>query len=302
MGSRDWINWRRCSISPAFKAGGSGLDKLEAVSEEEETDENKKRQRPLGNEMIIKPSSAKKMKGGGRKRTKRKKKGQIDGGSSSGSDSENESNGSSNGVRISSEPPKTEFVEVPQDEVDIRGEYFDEADQLNVIERDFKVKLANSQSVLAMEPEGKSDEVVLSLSVDLVKTKQTELLDDALVEALMDQELLDGDEKIIKCNLDAGKEELVWESGHIWFKKDWSVLVGAWTDPDNNLIEIRKDNTLRYIDGYGPFEGEFIGFKKLHVKMPNGEFMEGHLLEDKQIKWQNDEMWNRCTDQGCLIM
>ena len=90
---------------------------------------------------------------------------------------------------------------------------------------------------------------------------------------------------MIKCKFDTEKEELVWDSGHIWFKKDWSMLVGAWTDPDNNLIEIRKDNTLRYIDGYGPFEGEFIGFKKLHVKMPNGEFMAGHLLDDKEIKW-----------------
>merc|ERR1711997_1411391 len=132
-----------------------------------------------------------------------------------------------------------------------------------------------------MEAEGKSDDVVLTLTVDMVATKQEELLDDPLVESLMDAELLDSDKKMIKCTLDAGKQELIWESGNIWFKKNWSVLVGAWTDPDNNLIEIRKDNTLRYIDGYGPFDGEFIGFKKLHVKMPNGEWMEGELMDDK---------------------
>ena len=108
--------------------------------------------------------------------------------------------------------------------------------------------------------------------------------------------------RTIKCTLDTNKEQLVWDSGHIWFKKNWSMLVGAWTDPDNNLIEIRKDNTMLYIDGYGPFKGEIIGFKKLHVKMPNDEFMIGHLLDDNRIKWSNEEVWHRCTDQGCLIM
>ena len=143
---------------------------------------------------------------------------------------------------------------------------------------------------------------VRSLSVDFKKSKQEEMADDPLVENLMDHDLLDSEQKALKCTLHADTEELVWESGSMWFKKDWAILVGAWTDPDNNLIEIRKDNTLRYIDGYGPFEGEWIGFKKLHVKMPNGQWMEGELMEAKEIKWDNDEMWHRCADQGCLIM
>merc|ERR1712154_242881 len=172
----------------------------------------------------------------------------------------------------------------------------------------YRLRLANSQVVIQMskaEDDQKGDEAVRTLTVDFKKSKQEAIADEALVENLMDHDLLESDDisvKALKCTLHAEQEELVWESGSIWFKKDWTILVGAWTDPDNNLIEIRKDNTLRYIDGYGPFEGEWIGFKKLHVKMPNGEWMDGELMEAKEIKWDNDEMWHRCTDQGCLIM
>jgi len=264
---------------------------METVSEDEEIDE-----KPLPPDTNIKPSAAKKKKWGFGKK-KHKKKGKDKKEETEQKDVEAPVGGGSDSESAS----KSEFVEVPQHEVDIRGHYFDDQDQLNEIAQDFKVKLANSQCAIAMEPDGSSDDAVLALSVDLVKTKQEALCDDALVEALMVQDQ-DDNQKIIKCKFDEEQEELVWESGHIWFKKDWNILVGAWTDPDNNLIEIRQDNTLRYINGYGPFEGEFIGYKKLHVKMPNGEFMSGHLLDDKDIKWENDEMWHRCTDQGCLIM
>ena len=188
---------------------------------------------------------------------------------------------------------------------DIRGNYFNEHDQMNTIDDKFTVKLGNSSVTFTMKPIGKKllKNNVLSLKVDLVESKQESVLDDPCIEELIPEENVTNDkEKIMKCELDSQSGDLIWSSGAVWFKKDWSLLVGAWSDPENNLIEIRPDNALRYIDGYGPFPGEFIGFQKFHVKMPNGKFMVGNLLGHKEIKWQNGEKWTRCSDKGCLIM
>merc|ERR1711971_1414300 len=86
------------------------------------------------------------------------------------------------------------------------------------------------------------------------------------------------------------------------YKPARSDHVGAWADPDSNLIEIRANHSIRYIDGDGSVEGEFVGFKKLRVKLTNGKTMTANMLHNKQLLLENGEKWTRCTDKGCLIM
>merc|ERR1719464_713610 len=148
-----------------------------------------------------------------------------------------------------------------------------------------------------------SGAAVMALAADLVESKQEAALDEPMVEKLVDaEELSHSEHKRVRCEVDATTRELVWDSGCVWFKKDWSVLVGAWADPDNNLIEIRANHSIRYIDGDGSVEGEFVGFKKLRVKLPNGKTMTANMLHNKELLLENGEKWTRCTDKGCLIM
>eukprot|EP01084_Bolivina_argentea_P073440 133270_1 len=188
---------------------------------------------------------------------------------------------------------------------DIRGKYFDDNDNINEIDNKFNIKLSETNIEFNMKPNKNKKKNIMELKCDLITSKQEHILEDDLINQLLI--ISDGDNsnsESIKCEMpDPKTGELIWNpSGVVWFKKEWKLLVGAWNDQENNLIEIRSDNTLRYIDGYGPFHGEFIGFQKFHVAMPNGLFMIGHLMSYKEIKWQNGEKWIRMSDKGCLIM
>jgi len=187
--------------------------------------------------------------------------------------------------------------------LDIRGTYFDEHDAVNTIDQDFKVTLANSNSSVQMRLKPSSKNRKNKLEIDLVESKQESLLENSMVELLLPSDAFENQkQKPLKCELDGKSGELIWSSGVVWFKNEWNLLVGAWADPENNLIEIKADNTLRYIDGFGPFQGEFVGFRKFRVLMPNGQYMVGNLLGNKEIEWSNGEKWQRCSDKGCLIM
>jgi len=94
----------------------------------------------------------------------------------------------------------------------------------------------------------------------------------------------------------------VWSSGQIWFKKDWGLLEGTWEDEDSNFIEVKKNGQCKYVKGYGPFDGEVVGFKRVRIKLPNNSYMTGTFTEEDTLVWDNGGKWKRYSDKGCVLM
>ena len=105
-------------------------------------------------------------------------------------------------------------------------------------------------------------------------------------------ELFDGNDTA-SAELDVYTGELIWSTGVVWFKNDWNILKGSWEDEFQNIIEIRGDNTARYLKGYGPFNAEIVGFKQVRIEMPNKTYMDGDVTDVNQIKFENGDKWTR---------
>lgn len=192
---------------------------------------------------------------------------------------------------------------------DIVGVYYCEQHMVNEIKEDYSISVFDTKAVLSMHLKDSSDRNLIELECVLVDD-ETFIVDDPKIAELCNCEMNEFQTNssttnsfVISCKLDVITGELIWDSGVVWFKKEWKILSGAWEDSSSHMIEILPQNQCRFIGGYGPFLGEFTGFKRLQILLPNEHFLMGNLVSSKIIEWEHENgRWVKIESKGCLIM
>ena len=180
----------------------------------------------------------------------------------------------------------------------IVGEYYDENNGLNMISEDLTVAVdgvrGTFNAILATHDKfndkyHKKHKKNKFIVADLRSQNKADLIQNSSAHFA---DLFDSNDTA-SAELDVLSGELIWSTGVVWFKNEWNLLKGAWEDDNGNIIEIRQDNTARYLKGYGPFRADIVGFKQVRVELPNQTYLEGDIIDVDEIKFENGDKWKR---------